>query len=312
MISKAKKQNSAGTRIGKVLWQQKYLYLMLAPMFLYLILFNYIPMYGAVIAFKNFNPRLGIMGSPWVGFDHFVRLFNSIYFTRLFGNTIIISLLNLLWGFPAPIILALLLNEVRQKKIKRTVQTITYLPYFLSWIIVSGFIITMLSPSTGAIKGLLGLLGVNYDAALLADPKAFRTILVSSGIWKEIGWGSILYLAAIAGINTELYDAAEVDGAGRIRKMLSVTIPGIFPTIVVLLILRSGQMMNSNFDQIFMLLRPSTYGVGDVISTYVYREGILKSSYSFPTAINLFSSVINFFIIIATNKICRIFGGSIW
>jgi len=269
-------------------------------------------MYGAIIAFKNYNPMLGIWGSKWAGLQQFTKLFNSIFFYRVLTNTVLISLYHLVWGFPMPIILALLLNEITNTKLKRTIQTITYLPHFLSWVIIGGFVFNLLSPSQGVLASIAKLAGLRYDAAPLADPKYFRTILVASGIWQNIGWGTILYLAAITGIDPELYDAADIDGAGRLTKIINITLPGIMPTIATLLILRMGGIMSSNFEQIFVLYSPSVYGVGDVISTYVYREGIGRANFSYTTAMDLFRSVINFGLIIVTNRISRSLGRSMW
>jgi len=300
------------TRVWRKIKAHKYLLLMLLPTFIILGIFSYGPMYGAIIAFKNYNPRLGIIGSPWTGMDHFIKLWGNMFFQRIFTNTISISLLHLLWGFPAPIILALLLNEIKQRKFKRTVQTITYLPHFLSWVIIGGFMLSLLSPTRGLVKSLSYVFGFTYDRAVLSEPAYFRSILVTSGIWQSVGWGSIIYLAAIAGINPELYEASEIDGANRFRKMLNITLPGISSTIAVLLILRVGGIMNSNFEQIFLLYTPATYRVADVFSTYIYREGLLKANFSYTTAIGLFQSSINFFLIVATNWICRKLGRAMW
>jgi len=255
---------------------------------------------------------LGIWGSRWVGLQQFYKLLSSMFFQRVFVNTILISLYNLAWGFPMPIILALLLNEIAKTGLKRVIQTITYLPHFLSWVIIGGFIFNLLSPSQGLLVSISRLFGFRYDFAPLADPRYFRTILVTSSIWQNVGWGTILYLAAITGIDPELYDAADIDGAGRFRKMFNITLPGIMPTIATLLILRMGGVMNSNFEQIFVLYSPSVYSVGDVISTYVYREGIGKANFSYTTAMDLFRSVINFILIIITNRISRMMGRSMW
>ncbi|MCL2831640.1 MAG: ABC transporter permease subunit [Treponema sp.] len=296
----------------KTLYAQRHLYLLLLPAFVILALFSYQPMYGAIIAFKNYNPMLGIWGSKWAGFTQFTKLFNSIFFWRVISNTVLISLYHLAWGFPMPIILALLLNEIANNKVKRVVQTVTYLPHFLSWVIIGGFVFNLLSPSQGVLAGVAKLAGLRYDAAPLADPRYFRTILVASSIWQNIGWGTILFLAAITGIDPELYDAADIDGAGRFTKMLNITLPGIMPTIATLLILRMGGIMSSNFEQIFVLYSPSVYSVGDVISTYVYREGIGRANFSYTTAMDLFRSVINFGLIVITNRISRALGRSMW
>ena len=296
----------------KTLYAQRHLYLLILPAFIIIALFSYQPMYGAIIAFKNYNPMLGIWGSRWAGMAQFVKLFNSMFYWRVLTNTVLISLYNLVWGFPMPIILALLLNEIANTKIKRTVQTITYLPHFLSWVIIGGFVFNLLSPSQGVLAGLAKLVGLRYDSAPLADPRYFRTILVASSIWQNVGWGTILYLAAITGIDPELYDAADIDGAGRFAKMLNITLPGIMPTIATLLILRMGGVMNSNFEQIFVLYSPSVYSVGDVISTYVYREGIGRANFSYTTAMDLFRSVVNFGLIVVTNRVSRMLGRSMW
>jgi len=296
----------------RTLYMQRHLYMLILPAFIILVLFSYQPMYGAIIAFKNYNPMLGIWNSKWVGLLQFNKLFNSIFFWRVLTNTVLLSLYHLAWGFPMPIILALLLNEISSTKLKRTVQTITYLPHFLSWVIIGGFVFNLLSPSQGLLASVSKLFGLRYDSAPLADPRYFRTILVASSIWQNVGWGTILYLAAITGIDPELYDAANMDGAGRLGKMLHVTIPGIMPTIATLLILRMGGVMNSNFEQIFVLYSPSVYSVGDVISTYVYREGIGRANFSYTTAMDLFRSVINFGLIIATNRVSRMLGRSMW
>jgi len=299
-------------KILRTLYAQRHLYLLILPAFIILALFSYQPMYGAIIAFKNYNPMLGIWGSRWAGMTQFVKLFNSMFFWRVLTNTLLISLYNLVWGFPMPIILALLLNEIANTKIKRVVQTVTYLPHFLSWVIIGGFVFNLLSPSQGVLAGIAKLVGLRYDSAPLADPRYFRTILVTSSIWQNVGWGTILYLAAITGIDPELYDAADIDGAGRFAKMFNITLPGIMPTIATLLILRMGGVMNSNFEQIFVLYSPSVYSVGDVISTYVYREGIGRANFSYTTAMDLFRSVVNFGLIVMTNWVSRKLGRSMW
>jgi len=294
------------------LYSQRHLFLLLLPALIVIALFSYQPMYGAIIAFKNYNPMLGIWGSRWVGLAQFQRVFNSMFFHRVLKNTILISLYSLAWGFPMPIILALLLNEISNMKIKRTVQTITYLPHFLSWVIIGGFVFNLLSPSQGLMASLSRMMGFRYNAAPLADPRYFRTILVASSIWQNVGWGTILYLAAITGIDPELYDAADIDGAGRFGKIWYITLPGIMPTIATLLILRMGAIMNSNFEQIFVLYSPSVYSVSDVFATYVYREGIGRMNFSFTTAMDLFRSVVNFGLIVMTNAISRRLGRSMW
>ncbi len=266
------------------------------------------------IAFKNFNPILGIVRSPWVGLKHFEKLFDSIFFWRIFKNTLIINLMQLALGFPAPIILALLLNEVRHSTFKRSVQTITYLPHFLSWVIAGGFVVTLLSPNQGIISLFSKLFtGEKADLYLMIQPQWFRWILVGSEIWKSVGWGSIIYIAAISGINPELYEAATMDGTNRWQNMAYITLPSIASTIIVLFILRVGRIMGSNFEQIFVLYSPNVYSTGDVISTYVFREGLGKGKYSYTTAIGLFQSVIGFVLMVITNGVSRRIGqSSLW
>ncbi|NLG85580.1 MAG: sugar ABC transporter permease [Firmicutes bacterium] len=281
----------------------KYVYLMAIPVVAYYIIFHYVPMYGAIIAFKDFSPMLGIIRSPWVGFKHFRDFFQSFYFWRLMRNTILLSTYQLVFGFPAPIVLALLLNEVKNQFFKKSVQTITYLPHFISLVVVCGMIkdFTM---SGGLINDIIAYFG-GERAPLLQDPGLFRTIYVVSGIWQEIGWGSIIFLAALAAIDQELYEAAAIDGAGRFRQAIHVTLPGIMPTIVILLILRLGRMLSVGFEKIILLYNPATYETADVISTFVYRRGLQEFSWSFSSAVGLFNSAINFILLIAANKISQ-------
>lgn len=289
--------------LPKDLHKNKYIYLIALPAIIYYLVFCYFPMYGAVIAFKNFSPTEGILGSPWVGIKNFTDFFNGIYFFRLVKNTLLLNLYNLLWGFPAPVILALLLNEIKNRAFKRTVQTITYLPHFVSTVVICGMLIDFTSRS-GLINNILSMFGIERSN-LLMDAGLFRTIYVGSSIWQEVGWGTIIYLAAMSGIDGELYQACEIDGGGRFKQLLHITLPGIVPTIVILLILRMGSMMNVGFEKVFLLYNPVTYETADVISTYVYRKGILEASYSFSTAVGLFNSVINFALLILANKISQ-------
>ncbi|MCR8636443.1 ABC transporter permease subunit [Paenibacillus sp. N5-1-1-5] len=284
---------------------------MMLPGIVYYIVFHYIPMYGATIAFKNFTPVAGIWGSAWIGFKHFQDFFNSYYFLRIIKNTLLINFYSLLFGFPAPIILALLLNEVRKLWFKRTVQTLTYLPHFVSVMVISGLIVDFTSKN-GLINDIIEWFG-GTRANLLMNEDLFRTIFVSSGIWQEIGWGSIIYLAALSGIDQEQYDAANIDGAGRFRQMLSVTLPGIMPTIIILLILRIGHMMDVGFEKVILLYNPSTYATADVISSFVFRKGIVDANYSYSAAIGLFNSLINFILLIGANKLSRKYSdSSLW
>ncbi|MCL2833548.1 MAG: ABC transporter permease subunit [Treponema sp.] len=277
----------------------------------YYIIFHYMPMYGAIIAFKTYRPSLGIMGSPWVGFENFISFFKSIYFSRLVRNTVAISVLELIFAFPAPIILALLLNEIRSRSFKRIVQTITYIPHFISIIVVCGMIMDFFSYN-GLINNIITAFG-GKPTIFLLDPKYFRPIYVGSGIWQSVGWGTIIYLAALSNIDLELYDAAMVDGAGRLRQAWHVTLPGIIPTIMILLILRIGSLMSVGYEKILLLYNANTYETADVISTYVYRRGLLNGDYSFASAVGLFNSVINFALLISSNKLSnKLTESSLW
>jgi putative aldouronate transport system permease protein len=291
--------------------RNKYVYLMAIPVLLFYFIFSYGPMYGLIIAFKKYNPHDGFLGSPWVGFKWFADFFNSFYFSRIIKNTFLISIYDILWSFPAPIILALMLNEIRKKFFKKVVQTVTYLPYFMSLVVVCGILVDFMG-TKGVINNVLSIFGFE-PRNLLGDAGLFRTIYIGSGIWQSIGWGSIIYLAALSGIDPALYEASTIDGAGRWKQMWHITIPGIMPTIIILLILRFGSIMGVGYEKIILLYNPMTYSTADVISTFVYRKGILEASYSFSTAIGLFNSVINFIFLIAANKISsKLTDTSLW
>jgi len=296
----------------RALYRDRYLILLILPVILYYLLFAYYPMYGVLIAFKDYRVSLGIWGSPWVGFEHFIRFFESFFFTRLVANTFLISLYSILWGFPIPIIFALILNEFRDGAFKRVIQTISYFPHFISLVVVCGMIIDFLSPQGGIVNQLIVLFGgspINF----LGMPQWFRTVFIGSSIWQGFGFGSIIYIAAISGINPELYEAARIDGAGRFKQMLHVTLPGIRGTILTLLILNIGNIMSVGFERIILLYNPATYATADVISTYVYRIGLLGAQYSYAAAIGLFNSVINIAILLTVNTLCRkTFGVSLW
>jgi len=289
--------------IRKDVARNKYIYLMLLPVVAYYVIFHYVPLYGAQIAFRNFSPSKGIWGSKWVGFKYFEQFFDSYYFGRLLRNTVLISLYDLIFGFPAPIILALLLNEIKNDIFKRTVQTVTYLPHFISLVVVCGMILDFCSRD-GLINNILNYFGIE-SIPFMIQPQWFRTIYVASNIWQGIGWGSIIYLAALSNIDPQLYEAATIDGAGRFKQALHVTLPGILPTIVIMLILRIGQLLNVGSEKILLLYNPSTYETADVISTFVYRKGILEASYSYSTAVGLFNSLINFALLIVANYVSR-------
>ena len=260
-------------------------------------------MYGAIIAFKDYTPALGVEKSPWVGLENFTRFFNSVYFVRLIKNTILLSFYNLLFGFPAPIILALLLNEVRGKRFKSLTQTITYLPHFISMIVVTGML-TNFCMTSGLFNDIIVMLG-GERSPLLQNPKLYRTIYVASSIWQEVGWGSIIYLSALAGVDSQLYEAAQIDGAGKWKQMINVTLPAITPTIIIMLILKIGSLMNMGYEKTILLYNPSTYETADIISSYIYRIGLLEQDWSYSTAIGLFNSVINFALLILANKISK-------
>ena len=284
--------------------QHRTLILMFVPAIVFYIIFNYTPMYGIIIAFKDYKMMAGVMGSEWVGLDNFRRVFANPDFHRVFRNTVILSIYGLFWGFPAPIILALLLNELRNLRFKKTVQTISYMPHFLSWVVLGGIFINFLSPSTGVINFSIKFFG-GRSINFLADITWFRSVLVSSSIWRGIGWGSIIYLAAIGGVDTELFDAAAIDGAGRLKQIFHVTIPSILPVIVIQLIFAVGGIVNDNFDQIFNLYNATVYSVGDVLSTYVYRQGLEGMKYSYSTAVGVFRNVIAFVLIVMTNMFTK-------
>mgnify|MGYP000093313625 FL=1 len=289
--------------LRKDLRKNKWTYIMILPVIIYIAVLCYKPMYGVIIAFKNFRPAVGIMDSPWVGLKHFITFFNDYNFWRILKNTFSISALSILFGFPAPILLALLINEIRNTKFKRAVQTISYMPYFISMVIICGLIKTFCQ-SDGIITDLVVALG-GERVNLLASKNWFYPIYIISNIWQNIGWDSIIYLAALAGIDQEQYEAARVDGAGRIRQIISVTLPGLMPTITILFILKMGNILNVGFEKILLLYSPTTYEVADVISTYVYRIGILDANFSYSTAIGLFNSVVNIIFLLLTNAISK-------
>lgn len=285
------------------------LYLMVLPGMLALIIFRYVPMYGVLMAFEKYMPAKGILGSKWVGFQHFVNFFHSPYFGRLLGNTFMLGIVTLVFTFPAPILLALLLNEVRNPRFKRVTQTISYVPYFISTVIVVGLLKDMASTNDGIINTAIVALG-GQKIDFFASPQWFRPLYVISSIWSGIGYNSIIYLAAISGINPELYESAVLDGASRMKQAIHITIPCISSTIVILLIFAVGGIVGNDYQKILLMQSPLTYETSDVISTYVYREGILGGSYSYTTAINLFTSLISLFFILITNWVARKAGES--
>jgi len=289
--------------LGRDLVRNRIAYLMLLPALAYYFLFRYMPLYGAQIAFRNYDFMLGIVNSEWVGFQNFQTFFNSYYFWRLLRNTVLLSGYCILFGFPAPILLALFMNELRSSTYKRITQTITYLPHFISIVVVCGWLRTYLARD-GFINDIVVFLG-GERKAFLQYPEYFRMVYVVSDIWQSIGWGSIIYLAALGGINSELYDACNIDGGGRLRQTLHVTLPGITPTIVIMLILRMGRLMSVGQEKVLLLYNTNTYETADIISTFVYRKGLMDMNYSYSTAIGLFNSVINFALLIFVNQLSK-------
>ena len=283
--------------------------LMFVPVIVYFVIFKYIPMGGIVIAFKNYKISQGIWGSAWCGLDNFTKAFNTPTFGRAVRNTLEISGLKLLFGFPAPIILALMLNEVSHVRFKKTVQTITYLPHFLSWVVLAGMFQQLLSPNNGAVNALLRqFFGVQESIYFLGNNKYFRGTLIVTDIWKNVGWSSILYLATISGIDPSLYEAATVDGASRWQCTRYITIPSLVSTIVIMLILSIGSIMDAGFDQVYNMYNNSVRSVSEILDTYIYQKGIIDTKYSFTTAVGLFKSVIGLGMVLATDRIAKACG----
>ncbi len=297
---------SAGARIMRDFARHKYLYILLLPAVLYYALFHYMPMWGAQMAFKNFFVSKGIAGSGWVGFIHFQNFFTSFYFKRVVLNTLILSGLNILIGFPMPVLLALLINEVKIRSVKKTVQTITYLPHFISLVVVCGLVIGFLK-SDGLINDLIAAVG-GERRMFLQESGSFRSVYIISDIWQQTGWGSIIYLSAIAGIPQEQYEAVRIDGGNLWHEMVNITLPGIVNTMIILLILRIGRIMSLGYEKVLLLYNESTYETADIISTYVYRRGIQNAEYSFSTAVGLFNSVINMLMLLLANFISNKYG----
>lgn len=299
-------------KLKRDLVQNKAIYLMVLPVILYYFIFKYLPMYGSIIAFKDFSIPKGIMGSEWVGFKNFQTFFDSIYFWRVLRNTLLLSVYSLVFGFPAPIILAILLNEVRMKFFKNIVQTVTYLPHFISLVVICGILLDFTNRD-GVISAIIEFFG-GQRTTLLSDAANFRTIYVASGIWQELGWSSIIFLAAISGINPELYEAAKVDGSGKFRQMWSITLPSLIPIIMILLILRIGGLMDIGFEKVILLYNANTYETADIISSFVYRKGIAEGQdYSFTSAVGLFQAVINLVLLISANWFSRrVSGSKLW
>jgi putative aldouronate transport system permease protein len=295
-------------KIMKVLRQHPWLYIMCVPGVVYFILFRYLPMWGILIGFQDYNIWTGFSASPWVGLKHFIRFFTSPNFATLMGNTLLLSFYSIIFAFPAPLILALFLNELRADRFKRVVQTMIYVPHFVSWVIVASISFMVLN-TMGPINGLLNSFGKN-SVAFLTELGTFRPIIIIQTIWKESGWGTIVFLAALSGVDVEQYEAAIVDGAGRLRQVWHITLPALRSTIVIMLILRLGSVLDNGFDQIFLMSNAGNRLVSDVLETFTYREGIINGFFSYTTAIGLFKSLIGMILILGSNKLAKIAGES--
>ncbi|OMF36889.1 protein lplB [Paenibacillus sp. FSL H8-0548] len=305
-------------RKEKPLWRRFFaqwqVQLMIFPALIFIFIFNYIPMYGVLMAFQDYSLFKGFFGSPWAGFKHFEMFFNSPDFYRVIRNTIVISLLKLVINFPAPILLALMLNEVRNMAFKKIIQTISYLPHFLSWVIVSGFTISILSVDNGSLNIMLQSLGfIDKPINFLSLPEYFWGIIITTNLWKEIGFATIVYLAAIAGVNPSLYEAASIDGASKFKQIFLITLPSITPVIVIFLILNIGSLLNAGFDDLLLLGRsPMLRDVADVIDTYAYRIGIINNRFSYAAAVGLFKAIISVGLLTMANYMARRAGTSLW
>ena len=298
------KKNTPLARAARILKKEYELWILILPVIAYFIIFCYIPMYGLVIAFQDYMPGHGFLDGPWVGLKHFSAFIHGLYSWRLVRNTVLLNVFLLLWGFPVPIIFALILNEVKVLWFKKLVQTVSYLPYFISTVVICGLIKSFLSPADGIVNILresIGLKSINF----LSKAKYFRSVYVVTDIWVFMGWNSIIYIAAISGINQEMYEAARIDGASRIQSVRYITLPSIKPTIILLLIMNIGSLMSMSAEKILLLYSPLTYETADVISTYVYRSGLLNAQYSFASATGLFNSVINFLLLVFANWLSK-------
>lgn len=299
-----KAATSVLTRLYKTILKYKFLYALMVPGIIWYIIYRYLPMFGLLIAFKEYNFALGIWNSPWVGMKYFNYLFSSSEFYTVLRNTVLINIYNLIYGFPAPIILALLLNELKNMLFKRSIQTVIYFPHFLSWVVFGGIIIQFLSPNEGFVNQIIKYFG-GEPIFFLTQSQYFRSILVGTNILKEAGWGTIIYLAALASVEQEQYEAATVDGANRWQKLIHITLPGISNVIIIMLILKVGYLLDVGFEQIFIMYNPAVYDVSDVLSTYIYRVGIQDLRFSLTTALGLFQAVIGFLLIYGVNKIAK-------
>lgn len=282
----------------------RYLLLLVLPCIIYFILFHYIPMWGILISFKDYSPFKGFWGSSWTGFKHYKMFLSSPDAFKLIKNTFLLSFYSLIWSFPAPIIFALILNEVRNLRFKKIVQTVSYMPHFISTVVVVGMINMFLSPSTGIVNIMLENMGfkrINF----MADPRYFRSIYIASGIWQGMGWSAIVYIAALSNIDPQLYEAAVIDGANKFKRIIHITIPCIAPTIITMFLLKTGSLLSVGFEKVFLMQQPATYSTSDVISTYVYRQGLISGNFGYSTAVGLFNSVINLLFLLFSNYIAK-------
>lgn len=287
--------------------RDRFLYLLAMPGLCFFILFKYLPMWGIIIAFQDYSPYRGITGSEWIGFEYFTRFFSNPDFLLLFRNTLAINLLGLTCAFPFSIIMAIMLNELRQQFLKRTIQTIVYLPHFLSWVIIVGITYLLLSETSGIVNKLAVSMGFS-TIDFMTNPNYFWGLLVGQSIWKDAGWGTIIYLAAISGVDMQLYEAARMDGAGRLRQIWHITLPAIRPVIIILLILNIGNIMDVGFEHVFLMSNPIVMKVADVFDTYVYRVGIQQGEFGFSTAVGLFKSAVGLLLIVGANRLAKQFG----
>ena len=300
------KKKSFRARLAKNIQKNWILYVMMLPVVIYYIVFAYAPMYGVQLAFKNYKIKLGIMGSPWVGLDHFKRFFNSYNFSLLLKNTLGISIYSLLVGFPIPIIFALLLNYIKNRYLKKTVQMVSYAPYFISTVVICGMLTIFMNPDTGVLNKILKAFGME-PMDLLSKPKWFNSINLWSGVWQGMGWSSIIYISALSGVDYEMHEAAIVDGATKLQRILHIDLPSIKPTIIMMLILQLGSLMNVGFEKVFLLQNTLNKQAASVISTYVYEVGLINSDYGYSTAIGLFNSIINMLLLVGANWFCKKF-----
>ncbi|MEG1426633.1 MAG: ABC transporter permease subunit [Oscillospiraceae bacterium] len=304
MVSTGRK--STGQRVWDKIWRNRYIYLMILPVVIYFVVFKYWPMGWLAIAFKDYKILKGFSGSEWIGLQHFQTLFSNPDFFKLIGNTLLLNIYSLAFCFTSPIIFAILLNEIKNSAFKRVTQTISYLPHFLSTVIMVSMVMTFLSPSLGVLNNIMSSMGLE-KINFLSEPQYFRTIMVISGIWQQVGWGSIIYLSALTGIDPSLYEAATVDGASKFKQILHITLPGISTTIIIMLILQIGNLMSVNFEKIYLFQNPLNLSVSETLPTYVYKMGMINSNYGLATAIGLFNSVISLGLVLFANRVSKKF-----